>query len=196
MSRPRSTTDEQILAEARACFLEHGPGISTTVIASRLGISHAVLFQRFGSKEQLMRAALLEGEPSWHAAAEAGPDERPVRTQLLELAEVIYASLQRLVPCVAVLRAAGVPMELEAVEEPAPVRSRRVLTGWFTRASERGLLSAPKPEHAADLLIGALQFRPFYQHISRQSFAPEEDRAYLEFCLETLWKTLAPRGAR
>ncbi len=58
MARPRNLTDTQILYEARACFLEHGAAVSTTVIAERLGISHGVLFQRFGTKDQLLRAAL------------------------------------------------------------------------------------------------------------------------------------------
>ena len=39
MARPRQVSDEQILEAARSCFLEHGPAVSTTVIAKRLGIS-------------------------------------------------------------------------------------------------------------------------------------------------------------
>ena len=58
-----------------ACFLEHGAAVSTTVIAERLGISHGVLFQRFGTKDQLLRAALLPPpleEQPWMARMRSG----------------------------------------------------------------------------------------------------------------------------
>jgi AcrR family transcriptional regulator len=193
MSRPRETTDEQILCEARACFLEHGPGVSTSVIAGRLGISHAVLFQRFGSKEGLMRAALLPTtEPAWITRAKAGPDAREGRAQLVELAEEIYAFFETIVPCVAVMRAAGVPLEAKRPEELPPVRARRELAAWFDRAAKRGLIRASKPELAADLLLGALHFRPFHQHVSQKDFSRTNNREYLEFAIGAVWRALAP----
>src|ERR1043165_9759543 len=115
MARPRNTSDAEILEGARACFLEHGAGVSTALIAERLGISPGVLFQRFGTKEQLLRAALLPPvEQPWMALARSGPDDRDVRVQLLELVEAIFASLSRIVPAVAVLRSAGIHVESSA----------------------------------------------------------------------------------
>ncbi|AUX48430.1 TetR family transcriptional regulator [Sorangium cellulosum] len=197
MVRPRSTTDEAILEEARACFLEHGAGVSTTVIAARLGISHGVLFQRFGTKEQLMRAALLPPpEPPWLPQVRSGPDDRDARTQLLELAEEISAYLERIVPCVAVLRSAGMPIETSTQprEDLPPVRARREIAAWFARAVARGLLRPATPEHAADLFLGSLHFRPFHQHISGKGFGQADGRAYLEFAVDVLCRTLDPAG--
>lgn len=197
MVRPRSTSDEEILEEARACFLEHGAGVSTTVIAARLGISHAVLFQRFGTKEQLMRAALLPPpEQPWMARVRAGPDDRDARDQLLELAEEISTYLERIVPCIAVLRSAGMHacMAAERPEDLPPVRARREIAAWFARAVARGLLRPIAPEHAADLFLGSLHFRPFHQHISGKGFDRAEGRAYLEFVVDALYRTLDPGG--
>lgn len=193
MVRPRNTTDGQILEEARACFLEHGAGVSTTLIAERLGISHGVLFQRFGTKEQLLRAALLPApEQPWMALVRAGPDDRDLRTQLLELAGEISSFLERIVPCLAVLRSAGVQFEPAADrrEDLPPVRARREVAAWFTRAVARGLLRPVPPEHAADLFLGSLQFRPFHQHLSNQGFDRADNLAYLEFAVDVLCGTL------
>jgi AcrR family transcriptional regulator len=195
MARPRGTSDEEILEEARACFLEHGAGVSTTVIAARLGVSHAVLFQRFGTKEQLMRAALLPpSEPPFLAGVRAGPDDRGARVQLLELAEDISAYLERIVPCIAVLRSAGMHLcaAADRREAPPPVRARREIAAWFARAVARGLLRPVAPEHAADLFLGSLQFRPFHQHISGNGFGQAEGRAYLEFVVDVLCRMLDP----
>ncbi|TKC90764.1 TetR/AcrR family transcriptional regulator [Polyangium fumosum] len=195
MPRPRNTTDTQILEEARACFLEHGAAVSTTLIAERLGISHGVLFQRFGTKEQLLRAALMPSpEQPWMARARAGPDDRDARTQLHELAEEIFAFLEHIVPCLAVLRSAGMHAEsaAERREDLPPVRARREIAAWFSRAIARGLLRPVPPEHAADLFLGSLQFRPFHQHLSNQGFDRSENHAYVAFVVDILCRTLAP----
>lgn len=195
MARPRNTTDTQILEEARACFLEHGAGVSTTVIAERLGISHGVLFQRFGTKEHLLRAALLpELVQPWIDQVRAGPDDRAVQVQLFELAEAISSYLERIVPSLSVLRSAGIHIEsvAERREELPPVRARREVTGWFARAMERGLLRAVQPERATDLFLGSLQFRPFHQHLSGQGFDPGDNRGYREFVVDVIWRTLDP----
>lgn len=195
MARPRNVTDTQILYGARACFLEHGASVSTTVIAERLGISHGVLFQRFGTKDQLLRAALMPPPPEeqpWMVLAQSGPDDRDVRAQLAELAEEISTHLERIVPCLSVLRSAG--MHVESVtdrrEDLPPVRARREVVGWFSRAIARGLLRPVQPEHAADLFLGALQFRPFHQHLSNQGFDQTDNRAYREFVVDLICRTL------
>lgn len=195
MPRPRNISDEEILEEARACFLEQGAGVSTTVIAERLGISHGVLFQRFGTKDHLLRAALAPPlEPPWLPKLQAGPDERDIKAQLHEIAQEISAFYERIVPAIAVLRSAGMRLEMMAArrEDLPPVRARREIAAWFARALERGLVRPVNPDHAADLFLGALQFRPFHQHISNRSFDPKESRAYVEFAVDAICRTIAP----
>ena len=63
MGRPRTVSDDVILEAARAVFLEQGPGASTQSIADRLSVSQAALFKRFGTKRDLMIAALMPPVP-------------------------------------------------------------------------------------------------------------------------------------
>ncbi|MFF9470750.1 TetR/AcrR family transcriptional regulator [Methylobacterium sp. NPDC014697] len=72
-------TDEEIVATARARFLARGAGVSAQEIGRELGVSHTTIFNRFGSKEGLMLAALgVPDEIPWVADLEAGPDGRPI----------------------------------------------------------------------------------------------------------------------
>jgi AcrR family transcriptional regulator len=195
MGRPRTTSDEQILAIARECFLEHGPGAATALIASRLGISHAILFQRFGTKESLMRAALTPKlDPSWLEEIRSGPDGRAGRTQLRELAASVFRMYQSAIPGIAVLRSAGlVPkLPLDKPENLPQVQTRREIEAWFTRAASRKIVRATHSQHAADLLLGALLFRPFQQHIGRVAHTPAENIAFLEFVVDAVWNAVRP----
>lgn len=70
MARPRSITDEEIKEAAREVFVVHGPGAPVSIIAKKLGVTHAALFGRAGSKEQLMMDALCpdhypRSQPQW-----------------------------------------------------------------------------------------------------------------------------------
>ena len=97
MGRPKEVTDEKIVVVARRFFLERGAGVSVHDIAKALGVTHTTLFNRFGSKEALMIAAL--GPPEkvpWVAALDAGPDDRPIRSQLVEHAKEMSAYFQTL----------------------------------------------------------------------------------------------------
>ncbi|MFN7134425.1 MAG: TetR/AcrR family transcriptional regulator, partial [Myxococcales bacterium] len=130
MARPRQITDEQILEEARRCFLEHGPSVSTEVVAGRLQISQAVLFKRFRTKEELLIAALRpDPDPAWVRIVEEGPDERPLREQLRQLAPLVTAWFDEIVPCIAVLRASSI--DLRRLVTPGcplpPVRAQRAV---------------------------------------------------------------------
>jgi AcrR family transcriptional regulator len=195
MARPRSISDERILDAARACFLEHGGGAATTMIAQRLGVSHALLFQRFGTKDGLMRAALLpRSEPEWMIRMRAGPSARDAKKQLSTHATQIFEFYQALVPCIAVLRAAGVLPEMFAKKpsELPPVKARREVAAWFERATALGLARTVDPAHAADLLLGALFFRPFQQHIARVAHTRAQDRAFVEFAVDAVWSSVRP----
>ena len=56
------------------------------VIAEDLGVTAPALFRRFGSRNDLLTAALRpEERPPFIADLELGPDRRPVETQLVEI---------------------------------------------------------------------------------------------------------------
>ena len=108
MGRPRTVTDEQILEAAREVFIEQGASAPTATIAERLWLSQAALFKRFGTKEELLIAAVRPLPPPWLEQVQQGPDERPIPEQLKELGLQIAEFMDDLVPRVGVLHAAGI----------------------------------------------------------------------------------------
>ncbi|MEM1033974.1 MAG: TetR/AcrR family transcriptional regulator [Myxococcota bacterium] len=73
MPRPKKISDEAILAVARTCFRTHGHSVSTRDIAKEVGISQAVLYQRFGGKQQLFLRAMVPTPPNVEALVAAAP---------------------------------------------------------------------------------------------------------------------------
>lgn len=63
MGRRKSISDEDVLLIARRVFIERGVSASTREIAREAGISEAVLYQRFGSKDGLFFACMRPQGP-------------------------------------------------------------------------------------------------------------------------------------
>jgi AcrR family transcriptional regulator len=63
MTRPKTITDEEILAVARAVFRTQGHSATTREIGQKAGISEGVLYQRFGSKDDLFFASMAPTAP-------------------------------------------------------------------------------------------------------------------------------------
>ncbi len=63
MGRHKTISDDQVLAVARSAFVEQGHTATTRAIAEAAGISEAVLYQRFGSKDDLFFAAMRPSGP-------------------------------------------------------------------------------------------------------------------------------------
>jgi AcrR family transcriptional regulator len=194
MPRPRQVSDEEILQVARACLIARGPSVSTAEIARAVGVSQAVLFQRFSTKEQMVRAALASpAAPAWVELARRGPDGRPARDQLLELAVAIHGFFDEMVPRWEVLRGSGIPTEWTD-EEPPPIRFHRMLAGWFARAKAARLFTSHDAGGIALGFLGALQIRPWFQHVANH--APGRGaRAYVETVVDLFWAGLRPRPA-
>lgn len=58
MPRNKTISDDEILAVARTVFLKEGVNASTRDIAKQAGISEAVIYQRFGTKEDFFFTAM------------------------------------------------------------------------------------------------------------------------------------------
>lgn len=169
MARPRQVSDAEIITHARDCFLEKGPGVSTTVIAERVGLSQAALFKRFGTKRQLLEAALLPPEhPPFMEILARGPTEAPLVEQLVEIGVPIAAFFTKTIPCVTTLMAAGIRKEelFAKFEIPPPIRTHLATVAWFQQALAAGLLKSHVcPVDAATAFLGTLHVRAFMQHV-------------------------------
>lgn len=79
MGRPLIVSDEEVLARARAVFLEHGYAATTLRIAAAVGISWGAIARRFVSKRALFTRAMkspaggADEAVSWPEAAEDLP---------------------------------------------------------------------------------------------------------------------------
>ena len=188
MVRPRQISDEDILTKARSCFLEHGPGLATGVIAKELGVSQATLFNRFGTKEELFRAALNLPHANWAEGLADGPTQAPIEAQLQDIGLAILTYLDQLMPTIVVLRASGIaPRDCAEPDlEPPPIRHHRTLSSWFERAHQRGLLAVPSPETAAQTFMGTLHARAMMRHLWGKPMVPVSDSEYVQQFVGTL----------
>ncbi|MBL4684664.1 MAG: TetR/AcrR family transcriptional regulator [Nannocystaceae bacterium] len=182
--RPRQFTDEEMIREARRCFLEHGPGVAMSVIAEQLSVSPAALFRRVGSKRELLIRALSPSSlPPFIETLRRGPDARPVSEQIEAIALEIDGFFEGLLPVVSVMRVAGIdPHELfEKFEEPPPALSVRALAAWFATLADQGRVRIDKPFAAAMAFIGGLQGRHFLRHACGAALPPAEPDAAMAF---------------
>ena len=195
MARPKKVSDEQILAAARQCFLEHGPSVSTTVIAEQLGVSQAALFKRFNTKEELMVASLVptEREP-WMDRLSKGPEPGDIFQQLLEIAADQLFFFQRLIPAIMLLRSTDIDHKavFAKFDVSPPLRGHMILSAWFQRAMDSGQIRKTDPDILAYIVAGALQIRPFLSHVSGGKMKKNEILVYVKSILEILWPGMAP----
>ena len=193
--RPRSFTDRELLDTARACFLEHGPGVSTAHIAEELGVSQASLFKRFKTKKELLVAAMIPtGAPDWVSDVARGPDARPVRVQLDEMARQIDAFFTTMVPCIAILRAAGfVPEDMKKWgDNPPPVIAHRTISSWLRTLTEAERIYVADPDSTALVLMAGLQTPHMLRHMLGSNAPPTNDN-YLDNFVDLIWAGIAPR---
>ena len=120
MPRPRKIGDEQVLGVTRRLLLERGLQVTTRDLAAEIGVSEGVIFQRYGSKEGLIQAAL--SLPQINTAqmvneASAGKDAREV---LENIAVAIFGAFRNLLP-----------LYVPLIAHPASDRGDK----WTSRAS-------------------------------------------------------------
>lgn len=192
--RPRQFTDSELFAAARQVILAHGPSVSAKRIADELGVSAAALFKRVGTKQELIRRALVGVDmPQFIRDLERGPDERPVREQLLERARQIDGFFAKAMPAISMLKAAGFcPSEVfKEMDEPPPLRAVRALRSWFDALHSQGRVTFDDPEAIAIAFLGSLQAR----HAVR-SFLPSYPTGgerYLDALVDTTLHGIAPK---
>jgi len=196
MARPRSISDEQILHTARECFLEHGPSVSTDVIAEQLGVSSPALFKRFRSKNELMMAALVPQQPApWIPLVEAGPDDRPVREQLTEILHELAEFFVDISRRMSVLRFSSVDFRelLSHFEEPPPVTDIRVIGGWLQRAIEQSLIRCVDVKATAMLMLTSMHGPAMLTDMLGQHPTGHSRDQYVDFMVDMLMQGLLPR---
>ena len=168
MARPQQIADDQLLQVAREVFLEHGPNVSTTLIAERAGVSQATLFKRFGNKSCLMFGALgASGRAPSLAVVQARAREVTVHELMTQF------------------------------DVPPPVAAQQAWAGWLSRGVAMGLLRPCEVHTVATAILGAAQTRAFLNHLVGSSMpGAGDDEAYIAGLVDLLGSGLAPEESR
>src|SRR5260221_452238 len=145
MGRPKTISDDEVLRIARDIFREHGHTASTREVAQAAGISEAILYQRFGSKDGLFFAAMHAMGPDLEALL--GPEDPPddareyLRTVLRRLGayfgEVIPLALR------VMMHPSFDPASLSHTTPAGPAELREGLARRIASLARRGRLAAP-----------------------------------------------------
>jgi AcrR family transcriptional regulator len=185
MGRRRQVSDREISVAAREVFLDRGPKAPVAMVAKKLGVSTATLFQRTGSKQQLMLMAFQpEGTPVTELDRGVQPGGVPVREQLGHVLIEINQYLGAVISAKVTLRAACIEADLP---EPTPYQLRAKLAGWLTQASTIGLLSVVDAHTTADLLIGAIESRHIHSYMQQQLLTSQQHREYIDAMLDVVF---------
>jgi AcrR family transcriptional regulator len=196
MSRPRSISDETLLATCRATFLEEGLGVSTKHLAARAGVSEGLLFQRFSTKDDLFFACMRLPPPVVDLALQAALAEANFQQALRHLAVAALDYLRT-----------QMPMVLLALAHPASRSSRgsraRELIGnsqglhdAFARLFETHRQSdrVAGRDHGAiiTVLISTLLTRAIHEQIGLDD--PGDTAAWLDRMISALGEGLGIHG--
>jgi len=196
VGRPRTKSDADLLSAARAAFIERGASASTRDIARRAGVSEAVLFQRFGTKAELLLAAMAP--PAHHVATSgatgrAGRDGRRRLSRLVrELVEYFREATPVLIP---LMSQPGFDFEAFARRHPEASLSalRRDLVERLAAERAAGRLGPVAPGAAALLVISLAQTVALFERLGAHGGRMPD--AIIEAAAGCLWEGFGPRKA-
>ncbi len=158
MARPQSITDDEVLAAARAVFLDRGATATVEEVAARCGVGEATVFRRFPTKQALFIAAMdTDHEIDWARVIEpeamAG---RELREVLIELGRATVHSGRKIFPLILMKMSNPALIERERTP-PRVTKTLEILTGFFAQEIAAGRIRARDPRVAARIWMGALQ---------------------------------------
>ena len=154
------------------------------MVAKKLGVSTATLFQRTGSKQQLMLMAL---QPEVTAITELDRGVQPgipIRNQLTQVLIELNEYLGTIISGSITLRAARIEAELP---EPSPYTLRRMLAHWLTDAHSASLLKVEDAKTTADVLIGTLESRHIHAYMQQEQLSSKQHRDYIKTMLDVVF---------
>ena len=184
MGRRRQVSDREISVAAREVFLDRGPKAPVALVAKKLGVSTATLFQRTGSKQQLMLMAFQpEGAPLTELDRGVQPGV-PVREQLGHVLIEVNQYLGAIISASVTLRAACIESNLP---EPTPSQLRVRLAAWLTQAATAGLLTVVDAHTTADILIGAIESRHIHSYMQQRLLTSQQHRDYIHAMLDVVF---------
>jgi AcrR family transcriptional regulator len=196
MGRHRTISDEAVLGIARGLFRTHGHGATTRQIAEAAGISEGVLYQRFGSKDDLFFAAMHPRGPDIEQLL--GPKD-PVEDALMYLRAVVVR--------IGKYFAGVIPLALRVMTHPsfdpgslaraqpnAAAVLRDGLTVRLASLARQKRIVTPSETVAARLLV-SLAHDWALGGVLAPGSPPQRDRQ-LKAMVDLVWEGLRPPGKK
>lgn len=188
MGRPPAITEDELLAAARAVFLDKGVAATTADVAKRCGVSEATVFRRFSTKAELFRNALVFKPPDWiedlpGLAGQGDPHE--LMASLVRRISEFYRKVLPLASVPLIDPGASWHERRRLMRETAMVR----MLEFFEREQQVGRLKVD-PRFAARLFGGAIA-----SHVLLEVFDAElgDETAFFEQLADLFW---GPRKAK
>jgi AcrR family transcriptional regulator len=192
MGRQKTITDDEVLRIAQTIFRQQGHTATTREIAQAAGISEAVLYQRFGSKDELFFAAMRpRGADLEHLFGPKNPSEDALtylHTVVVRLgqhfADVIPLALR------VMMHPSFDPASLTRAQPGGPAALREGLAERLTALAHRGELAMPSATVAARLLISLAHDWALRRVHGASSRGVRE----LKEMVDVVWEGLRARG--
>lgn len=195
LGRTKTIEDEAILRCAREVFRAGGHAASTRDVARAAGISQAVLYQRFGSKEDLFFRAMTPDPPD--LAALLGPyPPRTARADLKRIGARLTEYLASLTPTLLHVLAHpdSNPGRLVSWHAGLPFHAIvHALTDRFARLRADGLIGRVNPRAAALSFLAVVHAAAVVEAMT-QAVGHAGEASHAESLIEVLWVGLAPSG--
>ena len=199
MARQPSIQDEEILEAAREVFLAHGILATTADVAEKAGISEALVFKRFRTKERLFRRAMEEGLSlfPWGPKLAARVGQGDMKQNVCELGRDAIGYVRTIWPLVMMSWSnpgpSGVP-EIFMDSDAPPLRVLKDLSGYFEAEIRLGRIRRQDPEIVARTIMGAVFHYVCFEQVFRaQELLPLPEETFVRGLVELVWPGLAPR---
>jgi len=192
MSRPKTISDDEVLKVARAVFRNRGHTATTREIADAAGISEAILYQRFGSKDDLFFAAMRPTGPDIEELL--GPEEPPedARKYLRLTVAKVARYFAKIIP--EALHVTTHPSFDPSVFTRGPIPSVILRHGLATRLqslANRKRIAVSSAQAAARLLVSLAHDWALGQALMHAN-SPRRDKELQEL-VAVIWEGLRPQ---
>ncbi len=192
MPRNKTITDEEILAIARSLFLKEGAKASTRTLAKLVGISEAIIFQRFNTKEDLFFTAMVPPAAQLEAIFNIQPGEQEIVTNLISVSLQIVIYFREVMPIfLSLVSHPAFDMQIFLKRHTMPrVQIVNRLVEYLHAEAELGRIQRGKVEAIAAMLLSHLHNLALSEHIGDRQ--PIDTELAISDAIEALWQGLAP----
>ncbi len=192
MPRNKTVTDEEILAVARSLFLKEGVKASTRTLAKMAGISEAVIFQRFSTKEDLFFAAMVPPEAQLEVIFNVQPGQKQVTENLKSVSLQIVAYFREVMPVfLSLISHPSFNMQTFLKRHSMPgIQLNIKLTEYLNAEAQLGRTCKDNIAAAAGLLLSHLHNLALSENIG--SHQPIDTERAISEAIAAIWVGLAP----